>query len=135
MTLAISPTWTSAKLEGERDGRLRFSGELTTDELELAGARWRSIPYPLSLTREAHLSRVTRTGRSWSGPRVLGRADGLDRPNDRFRFSFLVFPSFFSHIFMLYFKLYISCNIDPNEVIPNLFGSLQSIVCRKNIKH
>jgi hypothetical protein len=64
MTLAVSPTWTSAKLEGEHDGRLRFSGELVTDELELAGARWRTIPCPLSLTGEAHLSVVTHTGGS-----------------------------------------------------------------------
>jgi hypothetical protein len=81
-------------------------------------------PLPSLSDEEAHRSVVTRMGGSWSGPRVLGRADGLDRPSDRFRFSFLVFPLFFSHIFMLYCKFYISCNIDPNEVIPNLFDSL-----------
>jgi hypothetical protein len=54
----------------------------------------------------------------------LGCADGLDWPSDQFRFSFLVFPLFFSQIFMLYCKFDISCNIDPNEVIPNLFSSL-----------
>jgi hypothetical protein len=64
MTLVVSPTWTIAKLEGERDGRLRFPGELAADELELAGARRCSIPCPLSLTGEAHLSVVARTGGS-----------------------------------------------------------------------
>jgi hypothetical protein len=63
MTLAVSPTWTSAKLEGERDGRLRFPGELAADELELAGARRRSIPCPLS---------------DRGGPPVCGRAHGRE---------------------------------------------------------